>query len=83
MWFEEPLSSILIGPVPDGFTRLNKNEFSTVLVLTSSWNNKKLLFQAVFIIHGTGDGGEAMRIFHFGRRPTLTWETTPKQMKDV
>lgn len=31
---------------------------------------KKLLFQAVFIIHGAGDGGEAKRIFHFGGRHT-------------
>ena len=33
---------------------------------------KKLLFQAVFIIHGAGDGGKAKRIFEFGRRPTET-----------
>ena len=33
---------------------------------------KKLLYQAIFIIHGAGDGGEAKRIFHFGGRPTET-----------
>ena len=33
---------------------------------------KKLLYQAVFIIHGAGDGGEAKRIFHFGGRRTET-----------
>lgn len=37
----------------------------------------------MFKIHGAGEGGEAMRIFHFGRRPTLTSETTSKQIKDV
>lgn len=26
LWFEVPLSGILIGPVPDEFTRVNKNE---------------------------------------------------------
>ena len=26
LWFKVPLSSILIGPVPDEFTRVNKNE---------------------------------------------------------
>ena len=31
---------------------------------------KKLLFQAVLIIQGVGDGGEAKRIFHFGGRHT-------------
>lgn len=69
LWFELPLSGILIGPVPEGFTRLNKNE-SLQYLYRPVPGIKKLLFQAVFKIHGARDGGEAMRIFHFGRRAT-------------
>ena len=43
---------------------------------------KKLLFQAVFIIHGAGDGGEAKRIFHFGGRPTETRKLPQNKLLD-
>ena len=42
---------------------------------------KKLLFQAVFIIHGAVDGGEAKRIFHFGGRPTETRKLPQNNLK--
>ena len=44
---------------------------------------KKLLFQAVFIIHGGGDGGEAKRIFHFGGRPTETRKLPQNNLADA
>ena len=48
-WLEVPLSGILVGLAPDGFTRLNKNDsVQLVQLLATEIRNKYVTFSSVF-----------------------------------